>query len=265
MKKIKIISMDFDGTLLTSDKKISDRTRKCLIKLKKQSYTIIGITARNLLSVKNILDVSLFDYIILNNGSDIYYVENDKIENVSCIKKDVAKKIYDTFSEKYNQIDFCTPFNYLIKSKEKGDDRSFIKYINGLEDVNDSVSRINVFFENDNDLEYSRKLIENKFENVNVVKMIDTDKANSRMWLTINPKSVNKLSTLEKICKNLKYTIDEVVFFGDGENDLVLIENVGIGVAMDNAIKVVKDKASYVTLSNDLDGIAEYLEKHLNL
>ena len=124
---------------------------------------------------------------------------------------------------------------------------------------------MNVFFENDNDLEYSRKLIENKFENVNVVKMIDTDKANSRMWLTINPKSVNKLSTLEKICKNLKYTIDEVVFFGDGENDLVLIENVGIGVAMDNAIKVVKDKASYVTLSNDLDGIAEYLEKYLNL
>ena len=110
---------------------------------------------------------------------------------------------------------------------------------------------MNVFFENDNDLEYSRKLIENKFENVNVVKMIDTDKANSRMWLTINPKSVNKLSTLEKICNNLKYTIDEVVFFGDGENDLVLIENVGIGVAMDNAIKVVKDKASYVTLSND--------------
>lgn len=35
MKKTKIISMDFDGTLLTSDKKISDRTRKCLIKLKK--------------------------------------------------------------------------------------------------------------------------------------------------------------------------------------------------------------------------------------
>ena len=102
-KAIKIISMDFDGTLLTSDKKISDRTRKCLIKLKSQSYTIIGITARNLLSVKNILDVSLFDYIILNNGSDIYCVENDKIENVSFIKKDVAKKIYDTFSKKSNQ------------------------------------------------------------------------------------------------------------------------------------------------------------------
>ena len=79
MKKIKIISMDFDGTLLTSDKKISDRTKACLIELKRKSYFIIGVTARNLTSVKNILDVNLFDYIILNNGSDIYYVENDKI------------------------------------------------------------------------------------------------------------------------------------------------------------------------------------------
>ena len=95
--------------------------------------------------------------------------------------------------------------------------------------------------------------------------LIDTDKKNSRMWLTINPKGVNKLSTLEKICKDLKCSIDEVVFFGDGENDLVLIENVGIGIAMDNAIKIVKEKASFVTLSNDADGIAEYLENNLNL
>ncbi len=265
MKKIRIISMDFDGTLLTSSKKISDRTKACLIELKRKSYIIIGITARNLLSVKDILDVNLFDYIILNNGSDIYYVENDKIENESSIKKDVAKKVYDTFSKKSNQIDFCTPFNYLIKSKEKDDNRSFIKYINGLEDINDSISRMNVVFDNVNDLEYGRKLIENEFDNVNVVKMIDTDKKNSRMWLTINPKGVNKLSTLEKICKDLKCSIDEVVFFGDGENDLVLIENVGIGIAMDNAIKIVKEKASFVTLSNDADGIAEYLENNLNL
>ena len=68
---------------------------------------------------------------------------------------------------------------------------------------------------------------------------------------------------IEKICKNLKYTIDEVVFFGDGENDLVLIENVGIGVAMDNAINIVKEKAKFGTLSNDSDGIAEYLENNL--
>ncbi len=265
MKNIKIISMDFDGTLLTSDKKISDRTKKCLKNLKNKAYTIIGVTARNLLSVKNILDVKLFDYIILNNGSDIYYVEKDKIESVSSIEKELAKNIYDLFSSESRQIDFCTPFKYLIKAEEKGDDRVFIKYINGFEDVDESISRMNIFFENTKEIEQNRELIKKKFDNVDVVKMIDTDKENSRMWLTINPKNINKLSTLEKICKELNYTINEVVFFGDGENDLILIENVGIGVAMENAIKIVKEKATYVTSSNNADGIAEYLENILNL
>ena len=259
---IKIISMDFDGTLLTSDKKISDRTKNCLINLKK-SHKIIGVTARNLLSAKRVVDVRLFDYIILNNGSDIYYVEEDKIESVNSIKREIAKEIFDLFKEKSHQIDFCTPYKYLMKADQKGDDRPFIRYIDGFNDVDDSVSRMNVFFKNDRELDESRNLIDNTFDSVNVVKMIDTDKENSRMWLTINPKGANKLSTLKMICDKLNCSIDEVLFFGDGENDLILIESAGIGVAMGNAIEIVKEKASYVTLSNDNDGIAEYLEKLL--
>ena len=263
MKKIKIIATDFDGTLLNSDKKITNRTRECLLNLKNKSYILIGITARNLLSVKNALDVSIFDYIILNNGSDVYYVKEDKIENISSIENETVEKIYNLFNDKTCQIDFCTPYKYLIKTKEKNDNRTVVEYIDGLNDVDSSVSRMNIFFENPKDLEKNRSLIEKEFENINVVKMVDTDKDNSRMWLTLNPKNVNKLITLKKICNDLNYTIEEVVFFGDGENDLVLIENVGISVAMGNAIDIVKAKASFVTLSNDNDGVAEYLENNL--
>ena len=262
MKKLRIIAMDFDGTLLTSNKEISDRTRECLLNLK-HIYKIVGVTARNLMSVKNILDVSLFDYIILNNGSDIYNVYEDKIENVSSIDKETAKKIFNLYKDKSYQIDFCTPFNYLIRSKEKSDDRTFIKYIDEFDDVNDSISRMNIFFTDNKEIEENRSFMGKEFNNIEVVKMIDTDKENSRIWLTINPKDVNKLSTLKKICRDLECSIDKVIFFGDGENDLVLIENVGIGVAMDNAIDIVKEKASFVTLSNDNDGIAEYLDNNL--
>lgn len=263
MRNIKIISMDFDGTLLTSNKTISDRTRACLIKMRSRSYIIIGVTARTLLSVKDILDVSLFDYIILNNGSDIYYVKDNKIENVSSIEIETAKKLFNIYDNKTNQIDFCTPYKYLIKAKKKSDNRSIVRYIDGLNDVNESISRMNIFFENNKELEENRYIIEKNFDNISVVKMIDTDIENSHMWLTINPKSVNKLSTLKKICNDLNQSIGEVIFFGDGENDLVLIENAGIGVAMKNAIDIVKEKADFVTLSNDNDGIAEYLENNM--
>ena len=86
---------------------------------------------------------------------------------------------------------------------------------------------------------------------------------NSKRWLTINVANVNKLNTLKKICDDIKCSINEVIFFGDGENDLILIENAGIGIAMGNAIDIVKERATYVTLSNDNDGIAEYLENNL--
>lgn len=263
MKKFKIISMDFDGTLLTSDKRITERTRKCLANFKNKLYIIIGVTARNLLSVKNIIDINLFDYIILNNGSDIYYVKEDRIENVSCIDNETAIELFKLYDKKSCQIDFCTSYKYLIKAKEKGDERPFIKYINGFDDIDGSISRMNIFFDSTKDLEENRLLIEKSFGNVNVVSMIDTDKANSRIWLTINPKSVNKLSTLKIICDDIKCSIEQVIFFGDGENDLVLIENVGLGIAMENAINIVKEKADFVTLSNDNDGIAEYLENNL--
>lgn len=260
MSKISIIAMDFDGTLLTSDKKVSDETKNCLIELKNKSYKIIGVTARNLMSVKNVLDVSLFDYIILNNGSDIYYVNEDKIVNVSCIDNDMVNKIYNLFEEKSYQIDFCTPHNYLIKTNKKSDARPFIKYIDGINDIDESVSRMNIFFNSDEEIEENRAFLNNTFDNINVVKMLDTDKVNSRIWLTINPKNVSKLITLKIICNDLNSPISEVIFFGDGENDLELIENVGIGVAMENAIEKVKEKASYVTASNDNDGIAKYLK-----
>ena len=44
----KIISMDFDGTLLTSDKIITERTKSELLRLKNRNYIIVGITGKNL-------------------------------------------------------------------------------------------------------------------------------------------------------------------------------------------------------------------------
>ena len=56
-------------------------------------------------------------------------------------------------------------------------------------------------------------------------------------------------------------SIDEVIFFGDSTNDLPLISKVGLGVAMGNALEEVKDQAKEITLSNDKNGIARFLEK----
>lgn len=180
--KYNIIATDLDGTLLTSNKKITPKTKKVLDMLKESGYFIVGVTARNLSSVKEVVSIKLFDYLILSNGSDIYDVDKEIIKN---------------------------------------------------------------------------------YKNVNVTNMSDTDQLDSKFWLTINTSGINKLKTLKLLCDDLKTTPSKVIFFGDGENNLPIIKGVGLGIAMKNAENIVKENADDITLSNDKEGGANYLEKYL--
>ena len=56
---------------------------------------------------------------------------------------------------------------------------------------------------------------------------------------------------------------DEAVYFGDDIDDIESIKNCGVGVAVSNAIDEVLDVADFITESNDMDGVAHYIEKNL--
>ena len=56
---------------------------------------------------------------------------------------------------------------------------------------------------------------------------------------------------------------EEIMAFGDGNNDLKMLKEVGTGVAMENAIPSLKEAADYVTLSNDEEGVAKFIEKYV--
>lgn len=90
------------------------------------------------------------------------------------------------------------------------------------------------------------------------------DSNSSLKRLSINPKGVNKASALENLGKDLNIKLEEMIFFGDGLNDLEVMEKVGCSVAMENALEEVKNKAKFITKSNNDNGVAIYLEKILN-
>ena len=55
--------------------------------------------------------------------------------------------------------------------------------------------------------------------------------------------------------------LEEMIAFGDDENDYEIITNVGCGIAVDNAIPMIKEVADDITESNDDDGVAKYIER----
>lgn len=104
----KIISMDFDGTLFTSDKKVTPKTKEVLLEYKNNNYIIIGVTARNLSSVRSVCNINMFNYLILNNGSYIYDVENGKEININSIDIKNIIDITNYFEDIAEKIDYCS-------------------------------------------------------------------------------------------------------------------------------------------------------------
>ena len=261
----KIIAMDFDGTLLTTKKMVTKRTKETIIKSKKDGYIIIGITARNLSSVKRVCpNLSMFNYLILNNGCYLYNVIEEKGRYIEGLNEHYIEKITKHFYNIAKEIDYISTEKYYIYRPEgQIDFRDFVIPINSFNEVNDFVSRVNIFANTNNEVIEYKNYIDNNFKELDSIITQDTDNGKDKKWIAINPKGRNKFTTLKELCNELNINTNEAIFFGDSSNDIEIIENVGLGVAMGNALQEVKDKAKEITLKNDEDGIAVFLEKKL--
>lgn len=70
---------------------------------------------------------------------------------------------------------------------------------------------------------------------------------------------------IEVLCNKLGIYKEEIISFGDGLNDLEIMEWVGCGVAMENAFDIVKERALFITKSNNDDGVAFFLESYTDI
>ena len=80
----------------------------------------------------------------------------------------------------------------------------------------------------------------------------------------INPKGVSKATGIRRICARMGISMEQVIAFGDDRNDLEMVAEAGIGVAMGNGLNSVKAVAAYVTTSCAELGVVAAL-KHFDL
>ena len=97
----------------------------------------------------------------------------------------------------------------------------------------------------------TRKVIKNGTSNVEI----------SYHYTEISAENINKWTAIENLRNILNIGIDEIMAIGDNVNDIQMIENSKIGVAMDNSWDEIKLRADYITKSNDEDGVVEAIEK----
>lgn len=257
--KYKLISVDLDGTLLNSNKKVSKLNKEVLNEFKNLGYIIVCNTGRNYCSTKDVCEYSLFDYVILNNGSYLYDVNKNNGEYLATIDKNLFQSIFDDLKEYIDSISYVSVNKYFVYNNKNNYIPKFVKDINSVNDIDEDISRITTIIKNDVDIFKLQKFISNKYKNLYCYIMKDSFDKNK--WIEINPKNIDKYMGLKILGDKLNINTNEMICFGDGLNDVEMIKNVGVGIAVANALECVKNNAKYITLSNDEDGVAKFLLK----
>ena len=269
MKKIKMIGLDLDGTLLNDKKELTSHTREILTRAIDQGVTVLVATGRPVTGIPEVLrNFPGMRYALTSNGGRILDLQEDKVLYANMLSYEMGAAIlkifgdYDTFKEIYFDGRGFVQADELLKVGEYPAMADYIrttrKGITSLwekmEEMNGhEMDKIHALFKNqDERLEAKQRIIE--LGDLSISDSMGTN-------LEINAPGVNKGMGLIQLGRLLGIEREEIMACGDGNNDLMMLKEVGFGVAMANGADEVKEVADYITLSNEEDGVAAAIEK----
>lgn len=264
----KLIAIDMDGTLLNSQGKLSDANKESIRLAKEKGIKVVITSGRALSALDRFLEETdlkdLDDYVIANNGGTVHKGHTGECIFFIGIKGSDALKIYEeskkigfkihiygkevcfiTEESKYSDFEI----NHIGTKVEKVDFNNYIK-------EDDDLVKILLFAEEDEIDSKIEMLSQDIKEKYHLVKSLPN-------LVEILPKNSNKGNGIEALGKILKINSEEIIAIGDQANDIEMIEYAGLGIAMGNAIDEIKEIASYITDTNDNDGVAKAIKKFI--
>ena len=273
-KDIKIISLDLDGTLLDSQKRLSEANRAALEDAAAKGVHIVPTTGRFFgMMPQAVRDLPFVRYAITINGAQVYDRETDTAIVREEIPLDMALDIislldgydviYDCYRSNWGWMteslqakaeDYATDAHYLKMVREFRNPVPELKEYLKSTAAEGDVQKVMLFARNTPGSESVTKAI-----TAAVAERFPSIKATSSTWnnLELNIATAHKGNSLKRFAEHLGYTLDNCMALGDGTNDLSMIEAAGLGVAMANAHPLVLAAADHVTATNDEDGVAK--------
>lgn len=255
---MKILSFDLDGTLLTNDKKISERTLESLLRCKEDGKVIAFNSGRPTQFIYSVLPKIFHEEIVISsNGAMVY--KNKKLIHENLIEKntvwDIIQMVETVFTDMFFIVEQVN--TSLTKCKDRDYNESmFCQYHEfTYENVVDSpkillkTSNLDYF-----DLNILNMLIPES------CRLVFTD---NMEFAQIVHAETNKLYGIKKILERENIHLEDLVAFGDDLNDKEILSWAGYGVAMGNAVDEIKDVSGYVTDTNERDGVAKFIEEYV--
>ncbi len=276
----KLVAIDIDGTLIKNDGSITKRTKEAIKQAEKKGVKICLNTGRNVHNtIKIAKETGLIDPFLAIDGAVVYDPIKKRPISQKSIPKDIIKGMINEVKKENLYMEFCT-FNKYIKyvpSKElhkysyggvpeslSGRISDYFKknlrHIKNVDKILKIKQEINMFLfagDKDDACKVRDVLIERKIPGVIV---------RDDLWpgyVFVVPEGSNKANGAKYLCEMYNIDMSEVIAIGDQMNDVDVIRESGLGVAMGNAHDDIKAIAKYITHSNEEDGVAHVIEKFI--
>jgi len=272
----KLIALDLDGTALKDGGWLSDAARQAISGAVSAGYIVVPTTGRTLSEIPDeVLAIPGIRYAIVANGASVMNLESEEEIFADLLPIDVTKPLYDlmyaqnlAFQAYSEGVSYCDE-KFLTEVVQyfggRGMNYSWlaerIRFVKNLpvyfEKAGKRVEKITVNWISPE----NRPILEKALSEISGIAVTSSDPRN----MEINSATANKGAALMQLSQVLGIAREKVMAIGDGQNDIEMLTFAGFSIAMGNAVQDARKAASYVTVSNNEDGVAVSFRKFLGI
>ena len=270
-KNIKLIALDLDGTLLTTDKVLTPENEAALRRAAEAGIEIVPATGRFYGGMpERIRSLPFVRYAITVNGAQVYDLAQNRLiarEEIPWPRAveimeylDTLPVIYDCYMDNwgwmtqsmYDRAEEFAPHRHSLEMLKKL--RTPVPELKAhLAKVRHDVQKIQMFFLDRELRARQMQVLARRFPDLAVTTSIPRN-------VELNSRTATKGEAVKALARHLGLELSQTMCFGDDLNDVTMLRAAGVGVAMGNAAPEVQAAADYVTLDCDHSGVAAAIE-----
>lgn len=262
----KAIVVDLDGTLLNDSHALSDRNRDTIHKAMAHGVKVLIATGKTRASAEPIIASLKLDTPGIYNQGTVVYNADGSIRHQQTMDTAAVRRIityaehngFGVIAYKGNQLlakHNGSPFSYITEWSEPNP-QPVGPLVNIIQST--PLNKLIIVGGTPHTLKALRwQLMQQVGMHVAFTSTAVTS------TLEVLPKGISKAHGVRLALRDLGIPLENVIAMGDAENDIEMLQMVGMGIAVSNASEATKKAAKEVVASNNEDGVAQAIEKHV--
>ena len=269
-KEIKLIALDLDGTVLTDSNTLSDRVKRSLERAIQSGIEVVAASGRPYGSMpKNVLGIEGLNYSITSNGAAVHDNSGRRIHSTLVSENDVISLLkitegHDLIFEAYVKGLTYTDSRYTSNPLKYGCSEAYVDYVKASHGHIDNMREF--IYNHRKELDSIEIICTNAKKRAHIRQLVEDSTSgfyitsSSENFIEFMDKSATKGNAVNWLCNYLDVKAENTCACGNADNDADMIEQAGLGAAVENASKLCLDCADIIVPSNNNDGVAKLIE-----